>query len=68
MDVPPFVVAQVLGKIVEREQPDLVLLGKQSIDGDNKQTGSMLSGLLDWPEATNVCSMKFESENNNRIV
>lgn len=68
MDVPPFVVAQVLGKIVEREQPDLVLLGKQSIDGDNKQTGSMLSGLLDWPEATNVCSMKFESGNNNRTV
>ena len=54
VDVPPFVVAQALEKIVERERPELVLLGKQSIDGDNKQTGSMLSGLLDWPKAKNI--------------
>ena len=67
MDVPPFVVAQALEKIVEREKPDLVLLGKQSIDGDNKQTGSMLSGLLDWPEATNVCSMQFQGEESRKV-
>lgn len=67
VDVPPFVVAQALEKIVEREHPDLVLLGKQSIDGDNKQTGSMLSGLLDWPEATNICSMKFQADDPRKV-
>ena len=67
VDVPPFVVAQALEKIVEKEKPDLVLMGKQSIDGDNKQTGSMLSGLLDWPEATNVSAMKFRDEDPRKV-
>ena len=67
VDVPPFVVAQALEKIVEKEKPDLVLMGKQSIDGDNKQTGSMLSGLLDWPEATNVSAMKFQADDPRKV-
>ncbi|CBK24679.2 uncharacterized protein [Blastocystis hominis] len=68
VDVPPFVVAQALEKIVEKEKPDLVLMGKQSIDGDNKQTGSMLSGLLDWPEATNVSAMKFRDDDPRKVI
>ena len=45
-------VAQVLKTLVEAEQPDLVILGKQSIDSDNNQTGQMLAALLDWPQGT----------------
>ncbi len=45
-------IAKILKKIVNDEQPDLVLMGKQSIDGDNNQTPQMLAALLDWPQAT----------------
>jgi electron transfer flavoprotein beta subunit len=38
--------------VVEEEKPDLVLMGKQSIDGDNNAVGQMLAALLDWPQAT----------------
>ena len=45
-------IAKILQKIVSNESPGLVLLGKQSIDGDNNQTPQMLAALLDWPQAT----------------
>ncbi|MFI4962465.1 MAG: electron transfer flavoprotein subunit beta/FixA family protein [Legionellales bacterium] len=45
-------IAKIFKKIVEDEQPGLVLMGKQAIDGDNNQTPQMLAGLLDWPQAT----------------
>ncbi len=48
----PLTGAKLLHKIVEREQPFLVILGKQSIDGDNSQTGQMLAQLWDRPQAT----------------
>ena len=48
----PLAVAKVLREIVKREQPDLVLLGKQAIDDDANQTGQMLSALCDMPLAT----------------
>jgi len=48
----PLGVAKILKAITEKETPDLVLLGKQAIDGDYNQTGQMLAGLLDWPQAT----------------
>ena len=48
----PLAVARLLAAIVARTKPDLVLLGKQSIDGDNGQTGQMLAALLGWPQAT----------------
>ena len=48
----PLAVAKVLRAVVEREQPDLVLLGKQAIDDDANQTGQMLSALCDMPLAT----------------
>ena len=44
----PLAVAKLLKVVVEREEPGLVLLGKQAIDGDNNQTGQMLAGLLNW--------------------
>ena len=50
--VEPLAVAKVLQKIVDKEKPDLVLMGKQAIDDDCNQTGQMLSALLNWPQAT----------------
>lgn len=48
----PLAVAKMLQKLVVQEAPQLVILGKQSIDGDNNQTGQMLSALLGWGQAT----------------
>ena len=51
-DVEPLEVAKLLKAVVEAEQPKLVVMGKQAIDGDNNAVGQMLSALLDWPQAT----------------
>ena len=51
-DLEPLAVAKLLKAVVDEEQPDLVLMGKQSIDGDNNAVGQMLAALLDWPQAT----------------
>ena len=48
----PLAVAKILKALVEKESPGLVIVGKQSIDGDNSQTGQMLAALLGWPQAT----------------
>lgn len=55
-------VAKLLSKVVEKEQPGLVLLGKQSIDSDNNQTGQMLGALLDYPQATFASDVHIEGE------
>lgn len=46
------VVARTLARLVEKECPDLVLMGKQAVDGDSNQTAQVLAGMLDWPQAT----------------
>ena len=51
-DVEPLAVAKLLKAVVDEEKPDLVVMGKQAIDGDNAAVGQMLSALLDWPQAT----------------
>ncbi len=51
-DLEPLAIAKLLKAVVDEEKPDLVLLGKQSIDGDNNAVGQMLAALLDWPQAT----------------
>jgi electron transfer flavoprotein beta subunit len=48
----PLAVSKLLQKIVEKEKPDLVFMGKQAIDDDCNQTGQMLAALLNWPQAT----------------
>ena len=50
--VEPLAVAKLLKAVTEREQPGLVILGKQAIDDDSDQTGQMLAALLGWPQAT----------------
>lgn len=58
-DVEPLDVARTLLKLIEKESPDLVLLGKQAIDDDNTQTGPMLAALWDRPQATFVSEVSF---------
>ena len=53
-------IAKILKKIVMDEQPQLVLMGKQSIDGDNNQTPQMLAALLNWPQATFASALTIE--------
>ena len=56
----PLALAKVLAKIVKDESPDLIILGKQAIDGDNNQTGQMLAAILDLPQATNASELIVE--------
>jgi electron transfer flavoprotein beta subunit len=51
-EVEPLAVAKILKGIVDEEQPDLVILGKQAIDDDSNQTGQILGALLGWPQGT----------------
>jgi len=51
-EVQPLAVAKALLKLVDKEQPQLVILGKQAIDDDSNQTGQMLAALLNWGQAT----------------
>jgi electron transfer flavoprotein beta subunit len=55
----PWNVARMLRAIVKREQPDLVLMGKQAVDDDANQTGQFLAALLDWPQATFASRLEF---------
>ncbi|RQW63325.1 electron transfer flavoprotein subunit beta/FixA family protein [Vibrio viridaestus] len=55
----PLHVAQILNGVVSEEQPDLILMGKQSIDGDNAQSAAMLSGLLDYPISHCASAIEF---------
>jgi electron transfer flavoprotein beta subunit len=52
-----FVIDSGVLKVVTKEGPNVVLLGKQSIDGDCAQTGPMLAGMLGWPQATFACKV-----------
>jgi electron transfer flavoprotein beta subunit len=58
----PLGVAKLLQKVVEKEKSNLVILGKQSIDDDAAQTGQMLAGLLNWPQATQASAITIEDE------
>ncbi|EEC12105.1 electron transfer flavoprotein, beta subunit, putative, partial [Ixodes scapularis] len=51
-ELQPLAVAKLIKAVVDKEQPQLVILGKQAIDDDANQTGQMLAALLDWPQAT----------------
>ena len=51
-ELEPLAVAKLLKQIVLKEEPQLVILGKQAIDDDSNQTGQMLAALLDWPQGT----------------
>src|SRR4029434_309739 len=61
-DLEPLAVAKVLKAVIGEESPDLVLMGKQAIDGDNNAVGQMLSALLDWPQATFASEVVVEGK------
>ena len=61
--IEPLAVAKILKKIIDKENPKLVLMGKQAIDDDCNQTGQMLSALLSWSQGTFASKLKFSDEN-----
>ena len=60
--VEPLTVAKILKKIVEKEQPQLVFMGKQAIDDDCNQTGQMLAALLNWSQATFASKVEIKDK------
>jgi len=58
-DPEPLAVAKLLAAVVAEESPNLVLMGKQAIDGDNNAVGQMLSALLGWPQATYASAIEI---------
>jgi electron transfer flavoprotein beta subunit len=65
-DLEPLAIAKLLKTLVLKEKPQLVILGKQAIDDDANQTGQLLAGLLDWPQAT--FASKLEMTNGKAVV
>ena len=61
IELQPLAVAKCLKKVFDREQPDLVLMGKQSIDGDNNQTGQMFAALANLPQGTFASELAVNS-------
>ena len=63
--VEPLVVAKLLKGVIEKEQPQVVILGKQSIDGDNNQTGQMLGALAGMPQGTFASEIVIDGDKIN---
>ncbi|KAK5118404.1 hypothetical protein LTR62_002918 [Meristemomyces frigidus] len=61
-ELEPLSVAKLLQKVAEQEKSNLIILGKQSIDDDANQTGQMLAGLLNWPQATSASKVEVEND------
>ena len=61
-DIEPLAVAKILAKVVEEEEPGLVLAGKQAIDNDMNATGQMLSALLGWSQATFASKLDIDGD------
>jgi electron transfer flavoprotein beta subunit len=59
-DLEPLAVAKLLKAVADEEKPDLIVMGKQAIDGDNNAVGQMLSALLGWPQATFASKLDVE--------
>jgi electron transfer flavoprotein beta subunit len=60
VDLQPLAVAKLLKALADKEQPQLIILGKQAIDDDSNQTGQMLAALLGWPQATFASKVVLE--------
>ncbi len=62
-DLEPLAVAKLLKAVADKEQPQLIILGKQAIDDDSNQVGQMLAALLGWPQATFASKVVLEGDN-----
>ncbi|GGY06282.1 electron transfer flavoprotein subunit beta/FixA family protein [Massilia dura] len=60
VELEPLAVAKLLKALADKEQPQLIILGKQAIDDDSNQTGQMLAALLGWPQATFASKVELE--------
>ena len=58
----PLAIAKALAKVIEAESPQLIILGKQAIDGDNNQTGQMLAALLNYAQATFASEISIDGD------
>jgi len=67
-EIDSLVVVKVLSAIVAAEKPDLVVLGKQAVDGDANQVGQMLAGKLGWPQATFAASVELAADKRSLLV
>src|SRR5215470_581585 len=61
-------VARIIAAVVGREKPDLVLMGKQAVDGDSNQTPQIVAGLLGWPQATFAASVELAADGKSLLV
>lgn len=61
-DLEPLEVAKVLKAAIAEENPNVVIMGKQAIDGDNNATGQMLAAILDWPQATFASAIELSAD------
>lgn len=59
-ELEPLNVAKLLKAVVEKENPGMVIMGKQAIDGDNNQTGQMLAALLGWPQGAFASKIDYD--------
>jgi electron transfer flavoprotein beta subunit len=64
LDLQPYSIAQIFRQVIQQEQPDLVLLGKQGIDSDCGQTGPLLAGMMNWPQVTFAANLSFLPDQN----
>ena len=64
-DVQPLEVAKILKEIIKKNNPDLVLMGKQAIDDDSNQTGQMLAALVGWPQGTFTSKLEINGKKIN---
>jgi len=67
-NVEPLAVARLLQKVVESEKPDIVIMGKQSIDDDSNAVGQMLAELLGWPQATFASKLELSGDQKSATV
>jgi electron transfer flavoprotein beta subunit len=67
-EIDSLVVVKVLSAIVAAEKPDLVVMGKQAVDGDANQVGQMLAGKLGWPQATFAASVELAGDKKSLLV
>jgi electron transfer flavoprotein beta subunit len=62
LEIQPLSAAKILKLIADKEQPTLIILGKQAIDSDNNQVGQMLAALLGWPQGTFISKVNVEND------
>lgn len=64
-DTEPLAIAKILKAVIAKEEPGLVIMGKQSIDDDSNQTGQMLATLMGWPQATFASGVEINGDSLN---